>query len=1034
MHLPRSCFLISLCCLVIGSSVNSQENLYTQMPEVLESKSPNEGAAIENVITPTPEKDRLAAVPEPAWIWGPDQDKPYLLKRSFSSSVPEGRLKATCDNEMTLKLNGRTIATSSNWESPIEVDVSEYLIQGENLLEAIVGNRGGIAAFGLQLGLFESADSDSVGYIITDKNWRAAETGTDRFRPAKVVRQPGKGPWVAAFRGRGSAPSTDRKFNTLPGFQVERIFTVPKSELGSWVCITLDPKGRILASDQGDQGICRITPSPIGSRAPTKVEHLDLEMTSAQGMLSAFDSLYFSVNGGPGSGIYRARDTDGDDQYDEVEKIRAFHGGGEHGPHALRRSPDGESIYVICGNHTDPVEFDSSRVPSNWGEDLLLPRQWDARGHARGKLAPGGWIAKTDPDGETWEIISVGYRNAYDMDFNAEGELFAYDADMEWDFGTPWYRPTRVVHATSGSEFGWRSGTGKWPTYYPDSLPPMVDIGPGSPVGVGFGYGSKFPAKYQRALFILDWTFGTIYAIHLEPSGASYTAKKEEFVSRTPLPLTDMVIGGDGAMYFSVGGRGTQSELFRVTYVGDESTDPASLTDSKGAELRSLRRSIEAHHDSGSETKAAVGFCWPYLGHTDRHIRYAARVALEHQGVSAWKDRMILERNPQILISAAIALARQGDKSLQPEMMLALGKINFAKLDEAQKLELLRALQLMFIRMGKPTTEGGAAISRMLNRFYPSGSANLDRELCNMLVYLESPQVVEKTMTMMATDYRGDTADLGPLLKRNPRYGKTIAKMVSNQPDVQRIHYAFALRNMKSTWTPPQRLAYFEFLREARGWSGGASYEGFLDNIGNDAFDNATDVERLLLEASGARAPYKIPEIPKPRGPGENWTLQRLLAEQRNGMSGRDFNNGKRSFAAARCILCHRFGGDGGATGPDLTQAAGRFSYRDLCEAIVEPSKVISDQYVASIVELQDGQIVSGRIATEDDDSITILLDPEDASKVQKIAKSDITSNEPSKTSVMPGGLLNSLSKNEVLDLLAYLLTRGNPDDPVFEK
>jgi glucose/arabinose dehydrogenase len=279
--------------------------------------------------------------------------------------------------------------------------------------------------------------------------------------------------------------------------------------------------------------------------------------------------LYLSINGGPGSGLYRARDTNGDDQYDDLTKLKNLAGGGEHGPHALRLSPDGKSIYLIAGNHTDPpADFNASRLPSNWSEDLLLPRQWDARGHARGKLAPGGWIAKTDPEGKTWEMISTGYRNPYDMDFNADGELFAYDADMEWDLGMPWYRPTRVVHAISGSEFGWRSGTGKWPTYYPDSVPPLVNIGPGSPVGVTFGYGTKFPAKYQKALYILDWTFGTIYAIHMEPDGASYKASKEEFLSRTPLPLTDAVVGKDGALYFTVGGRGTQSELFRVTYVG----------------------------------------------------------------------------------------------------------------------------------------------------------------------------------------------------------------------------------------------------------------------------------------------------------------------------------------------------------------------------------------------------------------------------------------------------------------------------------
>src|SRR5690606_16354229 len=136
---------------------------------------------------------------------------------------------------------------------------------------------------------------------------------------------------------------------------------------------------------------------------------------------------------------------------------------------------DRKRLYVVCGNHTRPPiepgdknanEQLSSAIPTNWGEDLLLPRQWDARGHAVGIMAPGGWIAELDPEGKACRLISIGYRNAYDIAFNSDGELFAYDADMEWDMGMPWYRPTRIVHATGGSEFGWRSGTGKWPEYY----------------------------------------------------------------------------------------------------------------------------------------------------------------------------------------------------------------------------------------------------------------------------------------------------------------------------------------------------------------------------------------------------------------------------------------------------------------------------------------------------------------------------------------------------------------------------------------
>ncbi len=318
----------------------------------------------------------------------------------------------------------------------------------------------------------------------------------------------------------------ENAFRVPRGFIVERLFTVPKNELGSWVSLSVDNKGRILASDQETKGLCRITPPPVGSDEETKVEHLDAKISAAQGMLYAFDSLYVSVNkyGRPGTGLYRLRDTKGDDQFDEVVKLNEIRGPvGEHGPHALRLSPDGKSIFIVAGNHTDlpfsPGEMKAhpeytSQLPANWDEDLLLPRLWDPNGHARGRMAPGGWIAEIDPDGKKWNMFSVGYRNAYDFDFNADGELITYDSDMEWDMGMPWYRATRIVHATDGSELGWRSGAGVWPWYYVDSLPPAADVGPGSPVGVTFGYGTKFPAKYQRALFACDWTFGTIYAIH----------------------------------------------------------------------------------------------------------------------------------------------------------------------------------------------------------------------------------------------------------------------------------------------------------------------------------------------------------------------------------------------------------------------------------------------------------------------------------------------------------------------------------------
>ncbi|MCY2942355.1 MAG: c-type cytochrome, partial [Planctomycetota bacterium] len=786
-----------------------------------------------------------------------------------------------------------------------------------------------------------------------------------------------------------------------------------------------------------DKGLYRITVPAPGVAGDVKVEKLDVKISSAQGLLFAFGSLYVSVNGGgQGSGLYRLRDTNNDDQFDEVVKLKALRGGGEHGPHALRLSPDGKSILVVCGNHTLPPEnFNASRLPSNWGEDHLLPRQWDANGHARGILAPGGYVAKTDPDGKEWEIVSSGYRNQYDIALNADGEMFVYDADMEWDMGMPWYRPTRVNHASSGSELGWRSGTGKWPAHYVDSLPAMVDIGPGSPVGVDFGYGTKFPAKYQKALYICDWTFGTMYAIHISPMGSSYKAVKEEFVSRTPLPLTDVVIGKDGALYFSVGGRGAQSELFRVTYIGKESTAPAELQDKDGAKDRDTRKKLEAFHNPAKIPAEQLQMILSHLGNEDRFIRYAARVALENQDPKTWQDKVLAEKSPEPLIQGIVALARQGDKSLQTQALKALDTLEFSSLSENQKLEIVRAYQLLFIRMGEPAKEVASKLAAKLDSFFPSNDERLNRDLGDLLVYLKSSTIAGKiTQLLMQPSKPVDGKEMEELLLRNRGYGGGIAKMLENFPDLQKNYYLYSLRNLKENWNIDQRKMYFTALNDARTRSGGASYQGFLNNIEKEAFDNATDNERLAIEALGLKKPYKAPALPKATGPGKEYKLAELVQLADGKLVKRDFKNGQKMYAASRCVVCHRYNGDGGATGPDLSQVAGRFSLKDLCESIVEPNKVISDQYKASIIETKSGKFITGKVVSENAESLIVVTDPEDSSKVQDLKKKDVESVKVSPVSLMPQDLLKTLNENEVLDLLAYLLSRGDPSHVMFKK
>lgn len=827
----------------------------------------------------------------------------------------------------------------------------------------------------------------------------------------------------------GQAAVTAEELKLLPGFEADLLYTVPRDTQGSWVSVTTGPDGELYASDQGKMGIYRIEPAdPTDPNSRTTARKLAVEVSGAQGMCWAFDSLYANVNG---QGLWRITDSDGDGELDTSKLIVPLGGGGEHGPHAVILRPDGEGLFFLGGNHTNPPAFDGSQLPTNWDEDLLLPRHWDARGHARGKLAPGGWIASCDPDGTNIQIISTGYRNQYDIDINPQGEMFTYDADMEWDLGSPWYRPTRVCHVTSGSEFGWRSGTGKWPVYFEDSSPPAIEIGPGSPTGIVFGTGAKFPARYQRALFILDWTFGTIYAIHLEPDGATYTGTKEDFVWSKPLAVTDAIIGQDGALYFAVGGRGSQSALYRVRYTGDASTEPAEIL-TAGASERAERRALEAHH--GGTSAGAVDAAWPYLSSDDRSLRYAARVAIENQPVDTWRSRALEETDPQASVTGLIALCRQGQPEDLGPVMAALDRLDLAEADHGVALGALRAYALAFIRLGAPDDATRARLASKLDAMLPSDSASLNTELVRLLTYLGAPSVVSKTVDILVNGAAEPVPKWGELAMRNDRYGGPIKSMMADMPPTSKIGYAFMLRNAEEGWTFPLRKAYFQFFVDASKKPGGMSYPGFLTNMRRDAeqrLDMAT--ARALAPLLGESLYAPTPDnVTPPQGPGRTWAVDAALASFEERKTGRDFESGKNLYHATTCSTCHRFAGSGGGIGPDLTSVANKFSTGDLLEAILEPSKIISDQYGSHLVADKDGRVAEGLMAEEPE---RVLIYTSDTSAPPVVFDRDeIEVLRPSALSQMPAGLVDALNPDELADLLAYLLSGGNAKGPMFKE
>ena len=833
----------------------------------------------------------------------------------------------------------------------------------------------------------------------------------------KPVRKKKKAAQVGPAIGANKATKVS-SINRPEGFDVELLYSVPGVEQGSWVNLCNDDKGRIYASDQYGVLYRFAPPAPGQTLKPADVQKVPVDIRAVNGMLFAFGSLYVGVNDYENkitSGLYRITDSDGDDQLDKAELLRGMEAKGDHGVHAIVKTPDGKGLYLICGNNVDPTKAAStSPVKPLWDDDHLLPRMPDGRGHNRSRLAPAGIIYRVDPEGKNFEVFANGFRNIYDASVNRDGDLFTYDADMEYDFNTPWYRPTRVNHVLSGGEYGWRNGAGKYPEFYIDNLPATLNIGPGSPTGTTFGYGAKFPAKYQNAFYILDWSWGKIYAVHLTPDGASYTATKEEFITGGPLPVTDAIIHPDGAMYFAIGGRRVQSGLYRVTYKGKKSTAPVDHKPVANP-ARELRESLEAFH--GKTDSEAVATAWPHLSSDDRYIRNAARVAIEHQPVAEWVSKALAETNVTAQLEALLAVTRVTSKAnpkdtkVRDAILTALLKHNFAKLTHEQQLGHVRILQIVLNRFGNPDDATLAKIVAQLDPSYPAESFELNWLLTETLAYLQAPNTAAKAMAL-------------------------IEAAPSQEPEMQ---YARSLRFLKTGWTKELRQQQLEWFLRAANYNGGASFTKFIEFIRNDSLATFTAAEKKehaeliakkaerksAIDLSGAMFAGRTPTI---------WKLEDLSKAATNGMKGRDFDKGQKMFAASACFACHRFGNAGGMTGPDLTGAGGRYSPHDLLDQIINPSKEINEQFAPIVVTRKDGSTVSGVIVNLSGDNVTINTDLSDPSQRINIDRKTVESIEPSKVSPMPPNMLMMLTKDEILDLVAYTLSGGKRNNAAFKK
>ncbi len=570
---------------------------------------------------------RKATSAEAQWIWatGSSLSKPIpagetcYFRKSINLRTPgEGLIEIAADDQYELYLNEELIGRGKTARQLQQYDISDRLEVGRNVVAIKVINSGGkTAALAARVSVkpnVQKGKGQSKWYTFsTDPSWKtttdkmamwqtivfndrlwgkAASYGklgdtapwdrqepvanTQPPAPPKALKPKSQLPTVASNQSTEAPKAGDtavekeveqrERFQIQKGFGVQRV--LDDAKVGSVLAMDFNEFGHIIVSQEGGPLLMVFDKDDDG--IPETVRTYCDKVNSCQGILALNGEVFVTGEGPEGSALYRLTDADRNGSLEKVKAIVKFKGQpGEHGAHGLRLGPDG-MIYVVLGSF---VEADAEAGP---GETLidsyegdLLPRYEDPSGHGRGVKAPGGTVIRTNIDGTVVERVAGGIRNAYDLVFHPSGGMFVHDADMEADVDTAWFRPTALFDVTEAAEFGWRPGWAKWPSYYVDRLPDLLDTGRGSPTGALCYEHYMFPVRYHNSLFLADWSEGRILNVRLKPNGSGYTANSEVFLKGQPLNVTDLAVGPDGAMYFCTGGRGTAGGVYRVVYKGD---------------------------------------------------------------------------------------------------------------------------------------------------------------------------------------------------------------------------------------------------------------------------------------------------------------------------------------------------------------------------------------------------------------------------------------------------------------------------------
>lgn len=695
------------------------------------------------------------------------------------------------------------------------------------------------------------------------------------------------------------------------------------------------------------------------------------------------------------SRILRVKDTDGDGTGDTEEILASLDTLADY-PHnglsGMAWHPDGGLVFSLG---------------ENFGKDWTLTAKDGSKVSGRGE----GGVFRSSADGRQMRRIARGFWNPFGLLVRADGEIFAAEND-------PGSRPPcRLLNIVEGADYGFQWVYGSAPVHpfvawngeLRGTLGMVHPCGEGPCAVLDLGGGVMIPS----------WSDHRIDYFPLKRQGAGYTSERIELLRGSDFfrPV-GMARGPDGVFYltdwvfssYPIHSRGRLWKLEidpkTATWIkpaADPLNEAATLASGlrKGtvklpmATLLAHARGKDAYlSDAALTALARESATWTpdTLKTMPAADRVWALVALRRVDLQEpkWIRSLLGNPDPEIRFECLRWIADAVLKDFQPEVekMLADPALNF-RLFEA----VLATWNTLRGEPGAGVTNADVLADRILDTATPPNTKAYALRLL--------PATSKKlTVPMLQKLLPGGSRQLTQ---------EAVYALAARQSDEARAALALvAAADWQNLWTRQDAIA-------ALSTSPAPEHQALLVQL------SASPVKQLSSEAQ--RALRFTPEdktfaLNPQRPPFDDTAAWLRLLDSLPGQP--DIDTGRRLFfhpKVALCASCHRHGGRGNVVGPDLSLIARQGDRAAILRSILEPHREVAPQFYPTQLKLADGTDFIGILLRSS--SIEVYRDL--TGRERTFQKADILSRTELKTSLMPPGLVASLTDNELRDLLAFL-------------